>query len=158
MVWEVVRGDGAITDTNSCSLLYQGHWLLQFNNKIGMNDMGIFLYDKIGWCSMWTQPGQSLSSMLPLHLLRQVSSRWPHTACVNVVTIQPTNLYANTPSHSHDDQTRPHKKHKQHDKHYHHGGGATHPSSGVDLMNPCRWSWRGRRPCTYFFEAAIAQL
>ena len=42
------------------------------------------------------------------------------------------------------DQTRRHKKHKQ-DKHHHHGDGAARPSSGVDLMNPCRL--RGGRPC-----------
>jgi len=39
----------------------------------------------------------------------------------------------------------PHKKHKQHDKHHYNGGGAARPSSGVDLMNPCRL--RGGRPC-----------
>jgi hypothetical protein len=32
----------------------------------------------------------------------------------------------------------------------HHGGGATNPSGGVDLMNPC--PPRGGRPCTYFFQ------
>ena len=51
---------------------------------------------------------------------------------------------------SDDNQTRPHKKHKQHDKQHHHGGGAAHPSSNVDLMkNPCRL--RGGRPSTDFF-------
>jgi hypothetical protein len=33
---------------------------------------------------------------------------------------------------------KPHKKHKQHGKQHHHGVGAAHPSSGVDLMNPWR--------------------
>jgi hypothetical protein len=37
------------------------------------------------------------------------------------------------------------QQHKQHDKQHHHGGGAACPSSGVDLMNPCRLS--GGRPC-----------
>ena len=36
------------------------------------------------------------------------------------------------------------------DKHHHNGGGATCPSSGVDLMNPCRWS--GGRPYAWFFR------
>ena len=44
-----------------------------------------------------------------------------------------------------DDQTRRHKKHKSPNKHDHHGRGeAARPSSGVDLMSPCRW--RGGRP------------
>jgi hypothetical protein len=46
---------------------------------------------------------------------------------------------------SDDDQTRWHKKHKSPTKHHHHGGGAARPSSGVDLINPCRL--RGGRPC-----------
>jgi hypothetical protein len=56
-------------------------------------------------------------------------------------------LFSRTCLHttSDEDQTRPHKKHNQHDKQNHHGGEATHPSSGVDLMNPCRLS--GERPC-----------
>ena len=33
--------------------------------------------------------------------------------------------------------------------HHHHGGGAARPSSGVDLMNPCRL--RGGRPCACLF-------
>ena len=33
---------------------------------------------------------------------------------------------------------KPHKKHKHHNKQQHHGVGAARPSSGVDLMNPCR--------------------
>ena len=50
------------------------------------------------------------------------------------------------------DQTRPQKNHKQHDKQHHHvhGGGAARPSSGVDLMNPCRE--RGERPSAYLFR------
>ena len=40
---------------------------------------------------------------------------------------------------------KPHKKHKSPNKHNHHGGEAARPSSGVDLMNPCRlwsgWPW-----------------
>ena len=61
-------------------------------------------------------------------------------------------LFSRTCLHmtSDDDQTRPHKKHKQHDKQHHHGGGTARPSSGVDLMNPCRW--RGERPSAYFFQ------
>jgi hypothetical protein len=51
---------------------------------------------------------------------------------------------------SDDDQTRLHKKHKQHDKQHHHGGGVARPSSGVDLINPCRP--RGGRPSAYFFQ------
>jgi hypothetical protein len=56
---------------------------------------------------------------------------------------------------SDDVQMRRHKKQKQ-DKHHHHGGAAC-PSSGMDLMNPCRWRGmdlmnpcrlRGGRPCT----------
>ena len=42
------------------------------------------------------------------------------------------------------------KKHKQHDKQHHHGVGAARPSSGMDLMNPCRL--RGGRPCTCLFQ------
>ena len=34
-------------------------------------------------------------------------------------------------------------------KHHHHGVGATHPSSGVDLMNTC--CLRGGRPCPCLF-------
>jgi hypothetical protein len=48
-----------------------------------------------------------------------------------------------------NDQTRRHKKHKSPNKHNHHGGEATCPSSGVDLMSPCRL--RGGRPCTCSF-------
>ena len=48
---------------------------------------------------------------------------------------------------SDDNQTRRHKKQKQ-DKHHHHGG-AARPSSGMDLMNPCRL--RGGRPCACSF-------
>ena len=33
---------------------------------------------------------------------------------------------------------KPYKKHKSPSKHDHHGGEAARPSSGVDLMNPCR--------------------
>jgi len=33
---------------------------------------------------------------------------------------------------------KPHKEHKSPNKNHHHGGGATRPSSGVDLMNPHR--------------------
>jgi hypothetical protein len=62
-------------------------------------------------------------------------------ATLEIFYIQPGNL--NT-------QTRPHRKHKQHDKHHHHGGGTARPSSGMDLMNPCRW--RGGRPSVYFFQ------
>ncbi len=43
-----------------------------------------------------------------------------------------------------------HKKHKQHDIQYHHGVGATHPSSSVDLMNPNRL--KGGRPCACSFQ------
>ena len=50
---------------------------------------------------------------------------------------------------SDDDQKRPHKKHKQHDKQHHHGIGAARPSSGVDFMNPCRL--RGGQPCACSF-------
>ncbi len=61
-------------------------------------------------------------------------------------------LFSHTCLHtlSDDNQTRPHKKHKQHDKQHHHSGGAARPSSGVDLMNPCHW-WGGR-PSAYFFR------
>jgi len=61
-------------------------------------------------------------------------------------------LFSRTCLHttSDDDQMRPHKKHKQHDKQHHHGGGAARPSSGVDLMNPCRPS--SGRPSAYFFQ------
>jgi len=61
-------------------------------------------------------------------------------------------LFSRTCLHttSDDDQTRPHKKHKQHDKQHHHGVGAARPSSGVNLMNPCLP--RGGRPSTYFFQ------
>ncbi len=45
---------------------------------------------------------------------------------------------------------KPHKKHKQHDKQQHHGVGAAHPSSGVNLMNPCRL--RGGRHCACLFQ------
>ncbi len=33
---------------------------------------------------------------------------------------------------------KPHKKHNSPTKHHHHAGGAAYPSSGVDLMSPCR--------------------
>ena len=61
-------------------------------------------------------------------------------------------LFSHTCLHTMSDnnQMRPHKKHKQHDKQHHHSGGAARPSSGVDLMNPCRW--RGGRPSPYFFR------
>jgi hypothetical protein len=49
---------------------------------------------------------------------------------------------------------KPHKKHKCPNKHHHHGVQATHPSSGVDLMNPCRL--RGGRPCTCLSEGSLA--
>jgi hypothetical protein len=45
---------------------------------------------------------------------------------------------------------KPHKKHKSPNKHHHHGGKAARPSSGVDLMNPCRL--RGERPCACSFQ------
>ncbi len=60
---------------------------------------------------------------------------------LEIFYIQPGNVNA---------QARPHTKHKQHDKHHHHGGGAAWPSSGMDLMNLCRW--RGGRPSAYFFQ------
>ena len=45
---------------------------------------------------------------------------------------------------------KPHKKHKSLNKHHHHGGEATHPSSGMDLMFPCRL--KGGRPCACLFH------
>jgi hypothetical protein len=42
---------------------------------------------------------------------------------------------------------------EQSHKHYHPGGGAARPSSGVDLMNPRRW--RGGWPWVYFSEVAV---
>ncbi len=45
---------------------------------------------------------------------------------------------------------KPHNKHKSPNKHDHHGGEAARPSSGVDLMNPCRLN--GGRPCACFFQ------
>jgi hypothetical protein len=45
---------------------------------------------------------------------------------------------------------KPYKKHKSPSKHDHHGGEAARPSSGVDLMNPCRL--RGGRPCACLFQ------
>ena len=45
---------------------------------------------------------------------------------------------------------KPYKKHKSPSKHDHHGGEAARPSSGVDLMNPCRL--RGGRPCACSFQ------
>ena len=61
-------------------------------------------------------------------------------------------LFSRTCLHttSDDDQTRPHKKHKQHDKQHHHGVGAARPSSGMNLMNPCLP--RGGRLSTYLFQ------
>jgi hypothetical protein len=53
-----------------------------------------------------------------------------------------------------NDQTRPLKKHKQHYKYHHHGGGSARPSNGLDLMNP--GCWRGGQPATYFSDAAVA--
>ena len=44
---------------------------------------------------------------------------------------------------------KPHKKHTSPTKHHSYGGGAARPSSGVDLINPCRL--RGGRPCTCSF-------
>ncbi len=42
------------------------------------------------------------------------------------------------------------QKHKWPNKHHHHGDEAAHPSSGMDLMNPCRLM--GGRPCTYIVQ------
>jgi len=42
------------------------------------------------------------------------------------------------------------KKHKSPSKHHHHGGVAAHPSSGMDLMNPCHL--RGGRHCACSFR------
>jgi len=42
------------------------------------------------------------------------------------------------------------RQHKQHDKQHHHFGGVARPSSGVDLMNPCRP--RGGRPSANFLQ------
>jgi hypothetical protein len=41
------------------------------------------------------------------------------------------------------------QKLKSLNKHHHHGVGAAHPSSGMDLMNTCRL--RGGRPCACLF-------
>ena len=64
-------------------------------------------------------------------------------------------LFSRTCIHttSNDNHTRPHKKHKQHDKHHHRGSGAAHPSSGMEFTSPRRW--RGGRPYTYFFRRRL---
>jgi hypothetical protein len=41
-------------------------------------------------------------------------------------------------------------------EHQQHGGGAACPSSGVDLMIPCRP--RGGRPCTYIFQGHYRRI
>jgi hypothetical protein len=45
------------------------------------------------------------------------------------------------------------KTHNKFNKHHDHGGGATPPSSGMDLMKPHHLS--GGQPCAYFPEVAI---
>jgi len=135
--------------------VHNGHILLNQHNTwihhqplhqgVGEQDWHCLIQE---WCSLQGHTAQAPGLPLTWGYGASLGGPLCHTHNPILRLFFCTCLRTNTTSDN--DQTRPHKKHKQNDKQHHRGVGAARLSSGVDLTNPCLP--RGGRPSAYFFQ------